>query len=136
MVQKKKTVFFQYYSDVSQWRCSCVKQQFQLKATVLLYFIQYCSWWLWYPLVASPIFDGDGLSNGRPLYGKNSNCFMIHGGVSYCDCVVHVSATRQRPTTSSEEDFFFVPVSLYFKMIWKKKSLTHQAFMHTSIDTN
>lgn len=49
------TVFFQWCSDVESVRklCTCVKhlQQFQLKAN-MFFFIQYCSWWLWYPLVA------------------------------------------------------------------------------------
>ena len=39
----------------------------------------------------SPIFDGDGLSTEGSCVLKTTKCFMIHGCVSYCDCVVHVN---------------------------------------------
>lgn len=72
--------------------CTCVKhlQRFQLKANMFFFpfnivlddydilLSQSYIWW-WWPL------------NWRLLYVKNNKCFMIHGCVSYCDCVVHVN---------------------------------------------
>lgn len=57
---------------------------------------------------------------------------MIHGCVSYCDCVTcQWVATRQGITTSSEEDILYLCICLYLELIWKLKrdnwhpSLTH-----------
>lgn len=39
---------------------------------ICYFFVQYCSWWLWYPC-RSPIFDGEGLSTEGSCVLKTTN---------------------------------------------------------------
>lgn len=75
---------------------------------------------------------------------ETRNSLTTHGCVSCCDCaVLHTSALAAWPeaTASTEGGILYLYICLYFELIWKVKQqtgdyfdLTHQAFLHTSID--
>lgn len=115
--------FSQWCSDVSQWR-NCVRvkhlQWFQLEVNIDFFFLFLFSILFLMTMitfVAVLIFGGDGLSRSRLLCVKNHWCFMIHGCVSTCDCVVHVNGVATWRWQTSEEDISYSCMCLNFELL-------------------
>lgn len=131
-----------WVSDETMYMCNTFAT-ISNEGKYVLFFVQYCSWWLWYPLVLVlylmvTAFQPKALvCLKQQMFHDTWLCIIL-----WLCCTCQWVATWHGQTTLTEEDILYLCICLYFELIWKTKQdywypfLTHQAFMHTSINTH